>query len=178
VSWDPYREEPICETESHEIARQGIMHLPVAVLQADGAVQSVSTWQPQVPAKHALPFRLPVQFTQAPDRPHAVLPVPGSHALVVPQQPALHGSPGQEQEKTHRPMVLSHPALFGGHWVALVHPHRPPPATGSHALPEAPEVNPAVQDAQSRPVSPQAVATSPFWHVPSGAPAQQPSLQG
>jgi len=115
-----------------------------------------------------------VQSVHAPDRPHAVLLVPGSHALVGPQQPALQGSAGHAQVKTHRPVVLSHPALFGGHWVDLAHPHRPPLATASHALPVAPEANPAVQDVHSRPLSPQAVATNPPWHVPLGSPAQQP----
>ena len=105
----------------------------------------MTTWQPQAPATHALPLRLPVQSAHRPNAPHAVLLVPGSH-FPAPQQPERHGSAGNEQEKMHTPVVLSHPALTGGHSDAIVHPHAPPPATGSHTVPPVPALNTAGQD--------------------------------
>jgi hypothetical protein len=107
----------------------GIVHFAVVGSQAYWAGQSVTTWQPQAPATHAVPFRLPVQSAHTPDPPHAVRLVPGSH-FPAPQQPVRHGSAGNEHEKMHTPVVLSHPALTGGHSVVIEHPHVPPPATG------------------------------------------------
>jgi hypothetical protein len=141
----------------------------------------VATLQPQAPPTHAVPSRLPVQSAHRPDPPHAVPLVPGSH-FPAPQQPARHGSAGNEQEKMHTPVVLSHPALTGGHSAAIEHPQVPPPATGWHTAPPVPALNTTGQDAQSRPLYPQPVFRAPLWHVPlsepSGAPAQQPPLHG
>jgi len=74
--------------------------------------------------------------------------------------------------------VVLHPALPDGQSVFLVHPHWPPPVTGSHTAPDVPPLKPAVHESQTPPLLPHEVVPVPGWQVPPVAAEQQPVLHG
>jgi len=159
---------------------QVALQVCVAVLHAVSLGQSVAVLQPHwsVDAMHADPLAFPAQGMHEPEPPQAVGLVPGRQVPPDPQQPDRHGALGTAQVKLQSLVAVSQPALAGGQSVETVHPHCPPPATGSHTLPPVSAANPAGQEAHSPPLFPQVAGSVPAWQLPAVAAEQQPPLQG